>query len=138
MQFIHIGKTKAIRQSKYTAPLRSATVQYASLTSPSLRQLSECRPAQGLPCSMQDYLELVDLAARIVRSDKKHAMPNSTPPILTRLGFTPEQFEKNIQSKAMSHGSAIGQINRPKAYARHLDKRCVMGVSLKVPVLKLT
>ncbi|MBC3806031.1 transposase [Undibacterium seohonense] len=92
-------------------------------------------PAQGLPCSLQEYVELVDWAARIVRSDKSYAMPGNTPPILTRLGFTPEQFQQSMQSKAMSRGSAIGQIERLKAYAAHLQKRCVMGVGLKVPIL---
>jgi hypothetical protein len=36
-----------------------------------------------------------------------------------------------MQSKAMSQGSAIGQIERLKAYAEHLKKRCVTGVGLK-------
>jgi hypothetical protein len=66
---------------------------------------------------------------------KKQAMPSSTPPILTRLGFTPEQFQKNRQSKVMSQDSAIGQIGRLKAYAARLQKRCVVGVGLQVPIL---
>lgn len=36
-----------------------------------------------------------------------------------------------MQSKAMSQGSAIGQIERLKAYAEHLKKRCVTGVGLR-------
>lgn len=92
-------------------------------------------PALGLPCSLHEYVELVDWAARIVRIDKKHAMSSNTPPILTRLGFTPEQFQQSMQSKVMSRGSAIGQIERLKAYAAHLQERCVIGVGLKVPIL---
>jgi hypothetical protein len=73
-----------------------------------------------------------------VRSDKKHAMLSSTPPILSRLGFMPEQFQQNMQSKAMSQGSAIRQIERLKAYAVHLKKLCVTGVGLKVLILNAT
>jgi hypothetical protein len=73
-----------------------------------------------------------------VRSDKKHAMPCSTPPILMRLGFSSGQFQQNMQSKAMSQGSAIRQIERLKAYTEHLKKRCVTGVGLKVPILNAT
>ena len=92
-------------------------------------------PALDLPCSLPQYVELVDWAARIVHSDKKHAMSNNTPPILTQLGITPEQFQQSMQSKVMSRGSAIGQIERLKAYAAYLQKRCVIGVGLKVPIL---
>ena len=92
-------------------------------------------PAQGLPCSLREYVELVDWAARNVRIDKKHKIPSNTPPILTRLGFVPEQFQQCMQSKVMSLGSAIGQIERLKAYAAHLQKRCVMGIGLTVPTL---
>jgi hypothetical protein len=39
-----------------------------------------------------------------------------------------------VFSLFMSQGSVIGQIERLKAYASHLHKRCVMGVALKVPI----
>jgi putative transposase len=127
---------KSTQSVKATTPHIVKVANYTSLQLPlhPFGNSLNVAPAQGLPCSMQDYLELVDWAARIVRSDKKHAMPSSTPPILTRLGFTPEQFQQRMQSKAMSQGSVIGQIERLKAYAAHLKKRCVMGVALKVPI----
>lgn len=85
-------------------------------------------PAQGLPCTARDYLELVDWAARIVRRDKKHAMSSQVPPILNRLGFSPEEFEKTMRAKAMTRGTVIAQAARLKAYAAHMKKRCVIGV----------
>ena len=89
-------------------------------------------PAQGLPCTARDYMELVDWAARIVRSDKKHAMSQRVPPILNRLGFTPEEFIKATRAKAMTRGTAIAQLERLRAYAEHLKKRCVVGVAISV------
>ncbi len=97
-------------------------------------------PAQGLPCTASDYFELVDWAARIVRSDKKHAMSSQVPPILNRLGFTPEEFAKNMRAKAMTRGTVIAQADRLRAYAEHLKKRCVVGIVISArcvgPALK--
>ena len=91
-------------------------------------------PAQGLPCSLLDYIELVDWAARIVRQDKKHAMENNTPAILDRLGFSAEEFHQKMQPKAMAQGSVIAQVQRLKDYAAHVQRRCVRGVKLSVPI----
>ena len=87
-------------------------------------------PAKGLPCTASDYVELVDWAARTVRSDKKHAMSSRVLPILNRLGFTPEEFEKTMRAKAMTRGTVIAQAERLRAYAEHLKKRCVYGVAI--------
>ena len=89
-------------------------------------------PAQGLPCTARDYVELVDWAARIVRSDKKHAMSQRVPPILSRFGFTPEEFIKATRAKVMTRGTAIAQVERLRAYAEHLKKRYVVGVAILV------
>lgn len=40
---------------------------------------------QGLPFNRTDYIELVDWTGRIIRSDKKGAIPDHLPPILDRL-----------------------------------------------------
>ena len=58
----------------------------------------------GLLCSFTDYLELVDYTGRIIREDKRGAIPHDTPPILQRLSIEPETwlanstgFEKNYR-----------------------------------------
>lgn len=40
----------------------------------------------GMMFSLQDYLELVDITGRILRDDKRGAIPLHLPPILERLG----------------------------------------------------
>jgi vacuolar-type H+-ATPase subunit D/Vma8 len=40
------------------------------------------------------------------------------------------------QAQAMTRGTAIGQIERLKAYAISLKKRCVMGV--RMPAMRMT
>ncbi len=86
---------------------------------------------------MLDYVELVDWTARIIRADKKGAIPSHTPPILQRLGFSAAEFHKHMQAQAMTRGgTAIGQVERLKAYAISLNKRCVRGV--RMPVMCMT
>ena len=69
-------------------------------------------PAKGLPFTLLDYVELVDWTARIVRPDKRGAMPMHTPPILARLGFAADDFKKQMQAQAMTKGTVIGQVER--------------------------
>lgn len=40
---------------------------------------------EGLPCRLQDYLELVDWSGRPLREGKRGAIDESLPPILERL-----------------------------------------------------
>jgi hypothetical protein len=47
---------------------------------------------KGLPFVLTDYLELVDWTGRIVRQDKRGAIPADTPPILKRLHIQPEAW----------------------------------------------
>ena len=42
---------------------------------------------KGLPFRLNDYLELVDWTGRILRDDKRGAIPDSLPPILERLNM---------------------------------------------------
>ncbi len=93
-------------------------------------------PAKGMPYTLLDYVELVDWTARIVRTDKKGAIPIQTPCILQRLGFSAAEFHKHMQAQAMTRGTVIGQVARLKAYAISLKKRCVMGV--RMPAMCMT
>ena len=41
---------------------------------------------------MSDYLELVDYTGRIIHPAKRGAIAAHTPPILSRLGLTPDEW----------------------------------------------
>ena len=47
---------------------------------------------KGLPFRLDDYLELVDWTGRIMRDDKRGAIPDSLPPILERLNIDPQHW----------------------------------------------
>lgn len=89
-------------------------------------------PAKGMPFRLVDYIELVDWTSRVVRKDKKPAVDEKLPPILSRLGFTRESFEEHMQAQAMRRGSVIGHLHRIRAYAQQLKKRCAVGVNVRV------
>ncbi|SFM64453.1 hypothetical protein SAMN05421721_11739 [Ectothiorhodospira mobilis] len=51
------------------------------------------REAQtGIPFAFEDYLALVDFTGRAIDPRKKGAIAHTLPPILQRLGFTPDQW----------------------------------------------
>lgn len=47
---------------------------------------------EGLPFQLNEYLELVDWTGRIIRDDKRGAIPASLPPILERLEIDAKQW----------------------------------------------
>ena len=47
---------------------------------------------KGLPFRLTDYLELVDWSGRILREDKRGAIPEHLPPILQRLNMDATQW----------------------------------------------
>lgn len=47
---------------------------------------------KGLPFRLDDYLELVDWTGRVMREDRRGAIPNDLPPILKRLTIDPQHW----------------------------------------------
>ncbi|MCG5526584.1 hypothetical protein LRB11_16905 [Ectothiorhodospira haloalkaliphila] len=50
------------------------------------------REQPGIPFAFEDYLVLVDYTGRAIDPRKKGAIASTQPPILQRLGFTPDQW----------------------------------------------
>ncbi|MCG5497793.1 hypothetical protein [Ectothiorhodospira variabilis] len=50
------------------------------------------REQPGIPFAFEDYLALVDYTGRAIDPKKKGAIAHTLPPILQRLGFTPDQW----------------------------------------------
>ncbi len=49
----------------------------------------------GILFSVEDYIQLVDYTGRIIRPDKRGAIPSSLPPILQRLSLNQQQWLEN-------------------------------------------
>ena len=76
----------------------------------------------GLPFRLSDYLELVDWSGRILREDKRGAIPSHIPPILQRLDldtrhwlYLTKNFEspfRNLVGTALNVRKACGELGK--------------------------
>ncbi len=49
-------------------------------------------PRNGLPFTLTDYLELIELTGRVILDDKRGHIDHNIPPILQRLGIEPKSW----------------------------------------------
>jgi REP element-mobilizing transposase RayT len=69
---------------------------------------------EGLPFRLTDYLELVDWSGRIIREDKRGAIPDGLPPILERLNMDVSQWLYLTQNFESPFKGLIGSIQKLK------------------------
>ena len=79
----------------------------------------------GLPCGLQDYIELVEATGRIVRNDKRGSITASQSPILKRLKIDPDTWQLIATTFEDSAGSWVGHPNRIEQTRQRLDKRWI-------------
>ena len=82
----------------------------------------------GLPFRLTDYLELVDWTGRILRDEKRGAIPEYTPPILQQLGIDPKHWcylSRNFESQFKS---LVGTSYHVKQACQQLGKQWVHGI----------
>ena len=78
---------------------------------------------KGLPFELKSYLELVEPTGRIMREDKRGAIPVDAIPLLNRLSISPENWLKlTTQFTKIFHG-AVGKPAMMAAYCEHLEKK---------------
>jgi len=82
---------------------------------------------KGLPFRLTDYIELVDWTGRIIRDDKKGAIPNTLPPALVRLGLEPENWIYLSQHFESPFKSLVGTAISMKQACKQLGQCWVQG-----------
>jgi len=70
---------------------------------------------QGLPYRLSDYLELLDWTGRIIRAEKRGAMPDNTPEILSRLKISSKNWLHSAQHFERSFKLFAGKMVSVKA-----------------------
>ncbi|MBL1275312.1 MAG: hypothetical protein COB30_004440 [Ectothiorhodospiraceae bacterium] len=73
-----------------------------------------------MPFRLTDYLELVDWTDRILREDKRGAIPDNTPPILGRLNTETKHWlylSKNFESPFKG---LVGSVEKLKKVCKNL------------------
>jgi REP element-mobilizing transposase RayT len=78
---------------------------------------------KGLPFRLSDYLELVDWTGRILREDKRGAIPATLPPILERLCIDPRHWVYMTRHFESRFKGLVGAVYQLKAACETLGYR---------------
>jgi REP element-mobilizing transposase RayT len=81
-----------------------------------------------LPCSIEDYLALLDWTGRAVRSDKRGHVAQDAPPILKRFNIDPAAWTECMQPDGNVFGRAMGQLDHLRLHAKALGQQWVKGL----------
>ncbi|MBL1277125.1 MAG: hypothetical protein COB30_013665 [Ectothiorhodospiraceae bacterium] len=84
---------------------------------------------KGLPFRLTDYLELVDWTGRILRDDKRGAIPKNNPPILNRLNIEAKHWlylTKNFESP---FNGLVGSVEKLKQVCQKLGYERTPGIN---------
>jgi hypothetical protein len=82
----------------------------------------------GLAFRLTDYLELMDWTGRIIRGDKRGAIPESTPKNLQQLNIDPKQGYYLSQNFESEFKSLVGTSYHIKQACEKLRKQWVQGI----------
>ena len=81
----------------------------------------------GLPCNLEDYLELVDWAGREVKCNKRGYIPANAPPILARLRMDTKPILDYLSKDEITSFGALGPVSMLKAFAKSVGRRFIKG-----------
>jgi hypothetical protein len=81
----------------------------------------------SLPMMLTDYLELVDWSGRAVRSGKRGAIDERTPPILQRLNIDRAVWQQAMQIRGNVFGRALGKLDHLRLHARTIGQSRIRG-----------
>ena len=81
----------------------------------------------GIPCALEDYIELVDATGRVIRRDKRGAIDASLSPILERLSIDAETWQHIATTFEKSCGPWVGGNIRLAQFCDNTGKHWVCG-----------
>ena len=81
-----------------------------------------------LPCTREDYFELVDTTGRLVRQGKTGSIPESLSPILQRLNIKPDSWVDTIVTLSQSFASFMGRPESMEACMVRLERPRMRGL----------
>ena len=80
-----------------------------------------------MPFSVEDYMQLLDWTGRALRDDKRSAIPEFAPPILSRLGLSIEAWLKFVPAVEKDFTHAIAQREKMQLFADKFDLAWLRG-----------
>ncbi|MEH6453237.1 MAG: hypothetical protein V7782_09395 [Psychromonas sp.] len=82
---------------------------------------------QGVPYAFIDYLELVDWTGRVIREDKRGAISNQIPSLLSTLGLESETWLELACHFGKDYHGAVGSLEELAQFASHTGRSWVSG-----------
>lgn len=83
---------------------------------------------EGLPFSLNDYLELADWSGRILREDKKGGIPSNIPPILQRLDMDTRHWLYLTQNFEQPFKHLVGAAYRVRKVCEETGQHWAQGI----------
>lgn len=118
-----------ITQWKYTRSETNTHPTQAAVPLMPLVEASKNQHCHAMGYLIDDYLELIDWAGRIVKQGKRGAIPEDAPPILYRLALNPDVYIDHMQGnqKRLTLPNALGRIEKIREYAHQLGVTFIKG-----------
>jgi len=83
---------------------------------------------KGLPFSLQDYFELIDWTGRVIRDDKKGAIPSHVLPILQKLGVNEVGWADNVNHFGRRFYHVVGAVDAMQQYSDKIGQWWMQGM----------
>lgn len=83
----------------------------------------------GIFFSLTDYLQLADWTGRVVREDKRGAIPGHIRPILERLGVNPQYWADTVKEFGRSFYSSMGSEENLVSLSEKREVNWIRGIS---------
>ena len=128
---IRAGMAKTLETSDYTAVqarIEKTRGRASQLTLVPFEDELETNQT-ALPYYLRHYLELVDWTGRVVRDDKRGAIPSDVAPILERLGFDESTWLEGIKLFGQPMFQFIGPANRIRQAAKTNQRSWYRGIT---------
>lgn len=83
---------------------------------------------EGIPFNIADYLALVDWSGRIIRQDKKGAISENLPPILSRLNIDARHWLYLTKNFEKPFGNLVGAAHHVRSACEEMGKNWSHGI----------
>ena len=83
---------------------------------------------KAIPFELDEYIALVDWSGRAILYNKRGLIPESTPPILLRLGINDNDWVNHIHYFERQFPTVAGNIDKLKALAEMTSRKWIKGM----------
>lgn len=83
--------------------------------------------SEPIPIRQQDYLKLIDWTGRQLLPEKRGRIPETLPPILTRLNVESDRWIIEMQYYGKWYYRAVGSVQKMDDFCKHLGQKWLKG-----------